>query len=249
MPRFLPVLLLLLVAPHAAPAQGPALQPPLQPPCGGPSQPAAAASDRPPATAVWSEQALRKAGWKPPACLGWSSENTRLAVALAGDFRFDGTVDDLLARFSAFSAYKSIRYWSTSKQGWRNLVSDAGPDLKASALVPGSSFDYFENGRAGRTVYRLRILERTPARAVVASENVTPIRTALVTAFDPGALQSVTFLDRRGSGVWSYYQIVRAGQGASSLALGSEASYVNRAAALYRYVAGIPTDQEPPIAR
>ncbi|MDP1910832.1 MAG: hypothetical protein Q8K85_21235, partial [Hyphomicrobium sp.] len=213
------------------------------------SQPAAAASDRPPVIAVWTEQALRKTGWKPPACLGWISENTRLAVALAGDFRFDGTVDDLLARFSTFSAYKSIRYWSTSKQGWQNLVSDAGPDLKASALVPGSSFDYFENGRAGHTVYRLKILERTPARAVVASENVTPIRAALVTAFDSGALQSVTFLDKRGPGLWSYYQIVRAGQGASSLVLGSEASYVNRAAALYRYVAGIPTDREPPIAR
>lgn len=247
--RFLPVLLLLLVAPHAARAQGPALQPPLQPPCGGPSHPAAAASDRPPATAAWSEQALRKAGWKPPACLRWISENTRLAVVLAGDFRFGGTVDDLLARFSAFSAYKSIRYWSTSKQGWQNLVSDAGPDLKASDLVPGSSFDYFENGRTGRTVYRLKILERTPERVVLASENVTSIRAALVTAFEPGALQSVTFLDRRGSDVWSYYQIVRAGQGASSLVLGSEASYVNRAAALYRYVTGIPTDREPPIAR
>ncbi len=245
MPRFLPVLLLLLVAPLAARAEGP----PPQPPCGGPSQPVATASGQSPTTVVWNEQALRKAGWKPPTCLNWTSDNTRLAVALTGDFRFDGTVDDLLARFSAFSAYKSIRYWSTSKQGWRDLVSDAGPDLKASALVPGSSFDYFENGRAGRTVYRLRILERTPARAVMASENVTPIRAALVTAFDPGALQSVKFLDRRDSGMWSYYQIVRAGQGASPLVLGSEASYVNRAAALYRYMAGIPTDREPPIAR
>jgi len=249
MPRLLPVLLLLLVAPHAARAEGPPLQPPLKPPCGGPSQPASAASDRPPATAVWSEQALRKAGWKPPTCLNWTSEGTRLAVGLAGDFRFGGTVDDLLARFGAFSAYKSIFYWSTSKQSWQNLVSDAGPDLKASDLVPGSSFDYFENGRTGRTVYRLKILERTPERVVLASENVTPIRAALVTAFEPGALQSVTFLDKRGTGMWSYYQIVRAGQGANSLVLGSEASYVNRAAALYRYVAGIPTDREPPIAR
>lgn len=249
MPRLLPLLLLLLVAPHAARAEGPALQPPLQPPCRGPSQPVAAPSDRPPATAVWSEQALHKAGWKPPACLNWASGNTRLAIALAGDFRFDGTIDDLLARFGAFSAYKWIRYWSTSRQGWQNLASDAGPDLKASDFVPGSSFDYFEDGRAGRIVYRLRVLERTPARAVVASENVTPIRAALVTAFDPGALQSVTFLDRRGSGIWSYYQIVRAGQGASSLVLGNEASYVNRAVALYRYMAGIPTDREPPVAR
>ncbi len=45
-----------------------------------------------------------------------------------------------------------------------------------------------------------------------------------------------------------WYQIIRAGHGASSLALGSEASYVNRSAALYRYVAGIPTDRDPPVA-
>ena len=128
-------------------------------------------------------------------------------------------------------------------------MTEAGPDATALALAPGSAFDYFENSQAGRTTYRLRVLERAPDRAVLASENVTPIRVAVVTAFEPGALQSVTFLDRRGPGLWSYYQIVRAGQGASSLVLGSEASYVNRAAALYRYVAGIPTDQEPPVAR
>jgi hypothetical protein len=244
MARLLFILLVLLVTPLAVRAEGPILQPP----CGGPSQPAAAAPDRPPAISVLNEQALRKVRWKPPACLNWTTDQTRLAVALAGEFRFDGTIDDLLARFSAFSAYKSIRYWSTSKQAWQALVSEAGPDLRASDLMPGSSFDYFENGRAGRTVYRLRILERTPARAVVASENVTPIRAALVTAFDPGALQSVTFLDKRGPGIWSYYQIIRAGQGASSLALGREASYVNRSAALYRYIAGIPTDREPPVA-
>ena len=248
MPRILPVLLLLLLAPRAGHAEGP----PLQPPCGGPSQPAAAAHDRPPATAVWNESALRKAGWRPPACLNWTSERTRLAVALAGEFRFAGTVDDLLVRLGAFSTYRSIRYWSASRHGWQDLVSDAGrvggPDLGASDLVAGSSFDYFENDRAGRTVYRLKVLECTPERVVLASENVTPIRAALLTAFDPGALQSVTFLDRRSPGLWSYYQIIRAGHGASSLALGSEASYVNRSAALYRYVAGIPTDRDPPVA-
>jgi hypothetical protein len=49
--------------------------------------------------------------------------------------------------------------------------------------------------------------------------------------------------------LWGYYQTIRATAGASALALGSDASYVNRLAALYRYVAGIPTDQEPPLAR
>ena len=123
-----------------------------------------------------------------------------------------------------------------------------GADLTAIDLGAGRTFDYVENGGAGRTTYRLKVLERTPERVVLASENVTPIRVALLTAFEPGALQSVTFLDKRGPDVWGYYQMIRAGEGASVVALGSDASYVNRLAALYRYTAGIPTDREPPAA-
>ena len=81
------------------------------------------------------------------------------------------------------------------------------------------------------------------------TENVTPIRIGILSAFDPGAMQSVIFLDKRGPGTWGYYQTIRAAEGASAIALGSNASYVNRLAALYRYTAGIPTDQEPPAAR
>ena len=156
MPRILPVLLLFLLAPRAGHAEGP----PLQPPCGGPSQPVAAAHDRPPTVAVWNESALSKAGWQPPACLNWTSERTRLAVALAGEFRFAGTVDDLLARFGVFSAYKSIRYWSVSSQSWQTLVSDSGPDMRASDLVAGSSFDYFENDRAGHCAATIKVRDQ-----------------------------------------------------------------------------------------
>jgi hypothetical protein len=35
----------------------------------------------------------------------------------------------------------------------------------------------------------------------------------------------------------------------SLLPTGGDASYINRAVAFYRLVAGIPTDQEPPAAR
>lgn len=248
MPVVLLALVLLLLVPFRAWAGGAVLQPP----CGVPPQPAYSASDQAPATAVWTEANLRKIGWRPPPCLNWSADRTRLAVALAGDFRFSGSLDDLLGRLGAFSAYKSIRYWSVSHQRWQQLVMDAGavsgPDLTAADLVAGRIFDYFEKGRSGRTVYRLRILERTPEHVVLATENVTPIRVALLTAFAPGSLQSVTFLDRRGPDLWSYYQAIRGGEGASMIALGSDASYVNRLAALYRYVAGIPTDREPPAA-
>lgn len=225
---------------------------PPQPPCGVSPQPAYAASDRPPAIAVWTEANLRKSAWRPAPCLNWGPDRTRLAAALAGDFRFSGSLDNLLGRLGAFSGYKSIRYWSVNHQRWQELVSDAGrvggADLTAADLVTGRSFDYFENGRGGRIVYRLTILERTAERIVLVTENVTPIRVVRLTAFEAGALQSVKFLDRRGPDLWGYYQIIRAGEGASMIALGSDASYVNRLAALYRYVAGIPTDRDPPAA-
>ncbi len=119
----------------------------------------------------------------------------------------------------------------------------------AGELTPGSSFSYFETSHGARTVYRMTVRERTAERLVVSTENVTPIRVGILTAFEPGAMQSVIFLDRRGPGLWGYYQTLRATEGASIIALGSDASYVNRLAALYRHVAGIPTDQEPPAAR
>jgi hypothetical protein len=64
--------------------------------------------------------------------------------------------------------------------------------------------------------------------------------------FRPGGMQSITFLDRESQDVWRYYSILRTGKNASLLAAGHEASSINRAVAFYRYLAGIPTDKEPP---
>jgi hypothetical protein len=70
-----------------------------------------------------------------------------------------------------------------------------------------------------------------------------------VTLFHPGGLQSIYFLDRESENAWRYYSIVRTGKNANGLIAGNEASAINRAVAFYRYVVGIPTDQEPPAAR
>jgi hypothetical protein len=255
MSRFLFLLGLLLV-PFIARAGS---MPP-QPPCGVPPEPAYGAPGQPPAVGIWNEARLSQISWRASDCLNWGNVRTRLAVALAGEFRFSGSVDQLLERAGKLSALKSIRYWSVTDKAWRNLVSDAAvvdgpdgrvirPDLTPGELIAGSSFYYFEVSRSGRTIYRLTVLERTADRVVLATENVTPIRLAIVTAFEPGALQAVTFLERRGPGTWGYYQVIRAGPGASALALGSESSYVNRLAALYRHTAGLPTESEPPAAR
>ena len=230
----------------------------LTPPCEGPPVPAYTPAGQPPATDVWSRGELTRSGWQAATCLNWGTSSTKLAAALAGEFRFAGPLDDLADRLVRFSALKSVRYWSVSRQAWQPLVSDSGtldgPDGKgradpaAAELTPGRSFYYFEVSH-GRAVYRMTVRERTAERLVVSTENVTPIHVGILTAFEPGALQSVIFLDKRGPGLWGYYQTIRATEGASAIALGSDASYVNRLAALYRHMAGIPTDQEPPAAR
>jgi hypothetical protein len=230
----------------------------LTPPCEGPPVPAYTPAGQPPATDVWSAGELSRSGWQAAPCLNWGTSPTRLAAALAGEFRFAGSLDDLAGRLGRISALKSVRYWSVSHKAWQPLLTDSGAldgpdgkgraDLAAADLTPGNSFYYFEVSN-GRTVYRMSVRERTAERLVVSTENVTPIRIGILTAFEPGALQSVIFLDKRGPGLWGYYQTIRAAEGASVIALGSDASYVNRLAALYRHMAGIPTDQEPPAAR
>jgi hypothetical protein len=75
------------------------------------------------------------------------------------------------------------------------------------------------------------------------------MRYLFITIFPPGEMQSIYFLDRESGNVWRYYSIVRTGKNANGLIAGNESSAVNRAVAFYRYLVGIPTDQEPPVAR
>jgi len=72
------------------------------------------------------------------------------------------------------------------------------------------------------------------------------VRYLLMPIFRPGGMQSITFLDRESQDVWRYYSLTRTSKNASLLTAGYEASSINRAVAFYRYLAGIPTDKEPP---
>ncbi|MGQ0582447.1 MAG: DUF6675 family protein [Reyranella sp.] len=249
----------LILAPVLIPAIAQAAPKPLAPPCGQAPAPPYPSAGQAPNAAVWDEPDLKRLSWRPPGCLRWDNVRTRLVAALAGQFQSPRTLDEHAARLGQVSALPAVRYWSVTKAQWMPLVSGAGlldgpegeaiPDPAPAELKTGSAFHYFETGRAGRTVHRLSVYERSADRIVVATENVTPIRLAILTAFEPEALQSVTFIERRGAGLWGYYQTIRATEGANTLALGKDASYLNRLAALYRHTAGIPTDQEPPLAR
>jgi hypothetical protein len=232
-----------------------------QPPCNSAAAPAYSPPGVPPVVNVWHDDGLKRAGWKPPDCSGWApSSHSKLVLAMAGSFRFDGTADELVARIGAISTLRGVQYWSVTDKMWRPLVIDAWalsrpdprsrrPDFLAAEMTAGSELYYWENdSRSGKIVYRMTVRERSPARAVIAIENVTPVRFFLVTLFEPGALQSVEFVELVSPGVWGVYLLTRAGEGVSALAGARDASYVNRAVAIYRHLAGIPTDQEPPAA-
>jgi hypothetical protein len=95
-----------------------------------------------------------------------------------------------------------------------------------------------DNRTSEEVVYRMKVRDLSADGFTVAVENVTPIRSFMLTLFDPGDLQSVHFVRRESPGVFRFYGLAFAGESlASSLAL-PEASYVNRALALYGHLSG-----------
>jgi hypothetical protein len=217
--------------------------------------------DSAPAIHIWQGKELEQGHWIPPGCTGWAADpRSRLVVTLSGSFHSDGPMSALLARVGTISALPSIQYWSATDKEWGPLSIDAsalsGPDSKSrrsdflpSELVRGAQLYYWEEDtRTGSVVYRLRVSENTPDRFIIFSENVTPIRRFWLTLFKPGALQSVLVIEHVAPGIFGVSVFNRSGDGASVLTAGHESSYVNRAAAVYRQLAGIKTDQEPPMA-
>jgi hypothetical protein len=217
-----------------------------RPPCGATPFPDYAAIDARPAVFVLSGDAL--AAWTPPVCVDWAPKDDGV---LAGRFRSTGTIDELLAHFGAISALKGLQYWSVTDGGWRTLITSASalkgpesghsrPDFTLAEMRGGHDL-YFaqqDNRTSEEVVYRMRVRDLSPDRFVVAIENLTPVRSFMLTLFNPGDLQSVHFVERESPGVFRYYGLAFAAESlASSLAL-PRASYVNRALALYGHLVG-----------
>jgi hypothetical protein len=226
-----------------------------RPPCGGPPLPAYQA-----ATGAPTVQSQTVTGWAPAPCLGWDGPAPTLLVAITGRLREPDGAGAVLARFGAVSRFKGVRYWSVTDQAWQTLIHEAfavtdasgtnrREDFTPEELRPGVSLYSAErDGRSsGFVIYRMRVIERNPDRIVVSVVNASSVRTLLVTLFAPGELQTTYFLDRLGPNEWGYFGLW--GITTGLLTGGHTASSINRAMALYRHFAGIPTDQEPPAAR
>jgi hypothetical protein len=153
-----------------------------------------------------------------------------------------------------------MRYWSTTHKRWQTLIVDSyaltglppsqrREDFTLDEMRKGDKL-YFEqvDNLSGKAIYQMHIAEVSSDRIVFEVENVSAMHYLFMTAFHPGEVQSVYFLDRESENVWRFYSVVRTSS-ANRLIPGNESSAINRAVAFYRYLVGIPTDREPPAAR
>lgn len=179
-------------------------------------------------------------------------------IALSGSFKHSGSRDELASRFGAISQTKGRRYWSTTDNAWRILISDAYALQNANAIEPYPDFSvaevlsgtplYFmqdDTRSTGRNTYSMKTLTATEDRLVIITQNISEIRFAFFTLFETKALLSVYFLNRLGPTRWGYFSLTAIRKGFVD---GNANSFVNRAAAFYRFLRGVAGDSEPPLA-
>ncbi|MDX2450027.1 MAG: hypothetical protein QNK17_06325, partial [Hyphomicrobiaceae bacterium] len=179
-------------------------------------------------------------------------------MAVAGQFRYLGSVDGLLSRFGSISTLRGLQYWSVTDNEWQTLITHATALYGLDLARPRSDFTVSEmrdrpylyfaetDNRSGQPIiYRMHVAA-TSTTFVVAVENVTPVKIFMMTVFAPGDLQSVHFLTRTAPGVWSYYGLARTGVSVGSFLGPNDASYNNRALALYAHFTGVATRGPPP---
>jgi hypothetical protein len=231
-----------------------------RPPCETASTyPAFPDADAPPVIVTWRRDQLVE----PPACVGWPARRFDLVLALAGAFRSDATAEELLARIGAVSSQRGVSYWSITDHRWRVLIEDAyalttadlrerRSDFTASEMKGGADLYLAQkdNRSTSPVIYRMRVQTLAPEQLTITVENVTPVRFYAATLFAPGDVRSVYFLRRLAPGVWGFYSLGGVVEGGVPwLSQVSAPSFANRAVAIFRHLAGIPTDREPPYAR
>ena len=211
----------------------------------------------PPAARVWHRHDL--AGWTPPACFAWPPLSANLVTAVSGQIKSEHGADELLGRFAAVSGWKGIRYWSASDRRWETFITDSvaladpsaqkrRPDFTPAELKSGADFYFLrsDDSTSDPVIYRMRVAEAAPDRLVVTIGNVSPVRRLIFTLFDAGAIQSTYFVEKIGPGLWGYYALTVMHEGPMVIGNHDDA-FLTRTLSIYRHLAGIPTDQNPPL--
>jgi len=212
----------------------------------------------PPNARIWRAGEIAS-DWAPAGCIGWAANSFTVLTAIAGYFQFDGSIDDLLARFGALSRWRGIIYWSVTDGRWDTLITDAAAldlsnhqerrsDFTLSELKSGADL-YFvqkDNRSSQPVIYRMRITAIEPNRLIVTIGNVSAVTLFVFTLFDPGDLESTYIFKKVSPTSWSFYSLSGVRERAAVIG-NHEASYLSRAAAIYRHLIGVPGDQEPPL--
>jgi hypothetical protein len=195
-------------------------------------------------------------------CAGLFPGDYNLYLTLAGSFRDRAAADVVLRRFGAISTLQGVRYWSVKDRGWQTLIKGAAavtgpagkqirPDFSLQELKGGHDLFYEQqdNRSAGKVIYRLRVLDSGPDKLMIAMENITSVRFLLIPIFAPHNLQFLYIMQETSPGVWGYYNLTAVRGIWATPTPNGEKSYINRAVAMFRHIAGIPTDQNPPFIR
>ena len=248
---------LLLTAAPAAWAQDVGGMTAFEPPCGATDMPGYAAIGAAPNIGMWAGRA-DLGRHIPPGCIPWDLAKSTDVIAVAAQFKHAGPVEELLGRFGAISSMQTIRYWSVTDGRWAQLIrrsmalsaanaADPRPDFTVDELRSGNDLFFLqEENRTSPTVYRMRVTVFSVDSFLIELENINAIRLMLIPLVGPGAFHTASLLNRIDAEHWGYYAVVgNSGLGGFS---SNRKSVINRAVATFRHVAGLPTDQEPPVA-
>ena len=218
---------------------------------------AAAPSPQHPTVGIWFGDDL--AAWAPPACTGWPARPFTVLVEMNGETALTGGPTGILARLARVSDLTAIRYWSTTRSRWRELIPDATalsgpnpaqrrPDFGEADLRAGPIFFWQEeNTPLGSVTYQMAATVVDARTVVVEINNALPARATLFASVPPGHHEFLYRFHRRDDGTWSLYGLMRSGSGPRLIARAGRKSYGNRAVALFRYLAGESTDGAPPL--
>ncbi|MFL5332131.1 MAG: DUF6675 family protein [Geminicoccaceae bacterium] len=209
---------------------------------------------------VWHTPSLPD-NWQPASCSGLTARSGAVYIAVAGEFQHTVDAGSLLGRLGALSRQIGLKYWSIDQGGWRPLLVDATaltandlsarrPDFKTEEMRPGARLYmlYADDSGAGPVVYQTEVKAAGPDGFVFVLHNSTAMRLMGMSIADPGDLSSMLSVQRIGPDRFAYYALTAVALAPLAAAMVSDASHINRAVASFRYLAGIPSDSDPPAA-
>lgn len=219
--------------------------------------------DWPPASAeptvtLWHPSALPPL-WHLADCARLTLPRDATLVSVVGRFHHAGGAFDLLARLGRVSEQRSLRYWSVTAARWLPLLADASPmagkdherrrpDFKLDELLAGEPLFllYDDDESPGPVVFELKVVDAGPDGFTATARSVTPLTLLGVTLARPGDLGSVVTVLRLGPEEFGYYALNVAALSPFAMMTIPDSTLANRAVASFRFLAGIPSDQEPP---